>query len=86
MNAKYKELGFKQPDYIENKYGIKIYLGTKGKDDWCIEIPKELSQVKDPEFAHWNNQDMGLYCATEKEVLELAEKYTRIAKSERRRK
>ena len=30
----YKSLGFEPPKFVENEYGIKIYLGTKGNDDW----------------------------------------------------
>ena len=42
MKAEYTELGFKKPEYLDNKYGIKIYLGTTDKDDWCVEIPKKF--------------------------------------------
>lgn len=83
MDAIYTKLGFKKPDYVENRYGIKIYLGTKDKDDWCVEVPKELLQTNS-KYPTWNKQNMAFFSVTEKVALELAEKYTRIAKSERR--
>lgn len=83
MESKYKELGFKQPDYIENRYGIKIYLGTTGKDDWCVEVPKELFQTNS-KYPTWNKQNMAYFSVTEKVALEIAEKYTRIAKGVRK--
>ena len=36
MEDAYKSLEFKKTEVIENPYGIKIYLGSKDKDDWCI--------------------------------------------------
>ena len=32
-------LGFEQSRWIENKYGIKVYIGKNDLDDWCIHIP-----------------------------------------------
>ena len=48
MESLYESLGFKQPEFVENPCGIRIYLGTKDKEDWCVEIPKELVQIKCP--------------------------------------
>ena len=79
MESKYKELGFKKPDYVENRYGIKIYLGTKDKDDWCVEIPKELLQTN-PKYPAWNNKNMAFFNVTEKVALEIAEDYTKRGK------
>ena len=42
----YKQLEFKQPQFLENPYGIRIYIGTKGKDDWCVVIPKKLAKMQ----------------------------------------
>lgn len=50
MEDVYKKLGFKHPEFLENPYGIKIYIGTKGEDDWCVEIPKELVSGKETEI------------------------------------
>ena len=70
MKEVFERLGFKQPQYLENQYGIRIYIGTKDKDDWCVEIPKKLC----------NNSLSTFYLITEEKALSIAEKYTRIAK------
>ena len=70
MKEVYEKLGFKQPQYLENQYGIRIYIGTKHLNDWCVEIPKYLC----------NNNLSTFYLITEEKALNIAEKYTRIAK------
>jgi hypothetical protein len=74
----YKSLGFKAPDFVENQYGIKIYFGTKGNDDWCVEIPKELVQIKHPEYKC--NKNVVNYLISEENALRIAEEYTLFAK------
>jgi hypothetical protein len=83
MQDKYTELGFKPPAFIENPYGIKIYIGTKGKDDWTVVIPQWIIQR---EFGHNEyfkkckcNKDVVLYLVTEEHALEMAERFTKIA-------
>ena len=73
----YKSLGFKSPDFIENQYGIKIYLGTKDKEDWCIEIPKEIARRKSHSYALKCN--VVFYLISEAEVIRLAKEYTELA-------
>lgn len=73
----YESLGFKPPNFVENPYGIKIYLGTKGKNDWCVEVPKELAKLKCP------NYDFGcnyvVYLESEEKVLLVAREFTELA-------
>lgn len=78
MKDKYKQLGFNHPKFLENPYGIRIYIGTDGEDDWCVEIPKRLCK----KFCGKFNCDNGFtfYFVTEKLALEIAEKYTKLAK------
>ena len=77
MTEMYKSLGFKTPDFIENQYGIKIYLGTKGKDDWCIEVPIALVKLKCPNYPFtYGYRD---YLITEEEVLRIAREFTELA-------
>ena len=78
MEKIYEELGFKNPDFIENSYGIKIYLGTKGQDDWSIEIPKELAQYRCARYK--SNQNCIIYLISEEDALRIAEVYTKLAK------
>lgn len=83
MEDLYERLEFKRPDFLENPYGIKIYLGTKGKDDWAVEIPKKLSKKLLEENSHYNyyyEQDLIFYMVSEKEALEIAAKFTYHAK------
>lgn len=42
MKDKYKKMGFKEPQFLENQYGIRIYFGTDGGGDWCVSIPRKL--------------------------------------------
>ena len=44
--SRYDLLEFNTPKFLENTYGIKIFIGTKGEDDWCVSIPKELVKKK----------------------------------------
>ena len=78
MESLYESLGFKQPEFVENPCGIKIYLGTKDKKDWCVEIPKELVQIKCPWYKLKANQVV--YMIGEDEALRIAEKYTNLAR------
>lgn len=79
MDERYEQLGFKAPSFLENKYGIRIYIGTKGEDDWCVLIPNKIIRLKitDSMFA---KQDCCLYLVTEKTALETAAQWTAIAK------
>lgn len=79
----YKSLGFKNPDFVENPYGIKIYLGTKGKDDWCIEVPKELCRLKTPRYPFGYNYVV--YLESEEEVLRVAREFTTYAERSKRK-
>ena len=78
-NRKFAELGFKTPDYIENSYGIKIYIGTIGKEDWCIEIPRRLTEGSYAKY----KQSLTFYGISEQMALRMAKKYTNIAKTRR---
>lgn len=78
MDDLYKKLGFKQPEFVENPCGIRIYLGTKDKEDWCVEIPKELVQSKCPWYKLKANQV--IYMIGEYEALRIAEQYTNLIK------
>ena len=74
----YEALGFKN-NVIVNPYGIKIYLGTKGKDDWCIEVPKELCKLKCPNYPFdYNYCD---YLISEEQALQIAGEFTGYAES-----
>ena len=77
MENKYESLGFKAPDFVENQYGIKIYLGTKDEEDWCIEVPKELVQKKFPNYKCSKN--FVVYLVSEEYALGIAEVYTKLA-------
>ena len=78
MESKYESLGFKAPDFVENQYGIKIYLGTKGELDWCVEVPKELAQKKCPQYKCSKN--FVVYLVSEEHALGVAEGYTKLAR------
>ena len=77
MDNLYTQLGFKQPEYIENHCGIKIYIGTKGEDDWCVVIPKALAK-KMCRYYNCDN-DYALYFVTEEYALDVAKKFTELA-------
>ena len=83
MDERYERLGFKTPSFLENSYGIRIYLGTKGEEDWCVFIPKRILRlkVKDEIFT---THGFYLYLVTEKTALETAERWTTIAKESKR--
>lgn len=85
MQDKYIELGFKPPAFIENPYGIRIYIGTKGKDDWTVVVPKWIIKhvYGNPQYSkgHMYNKDVALYFVTEERALEVAERHTRLAKN-----
>ena len=77
MNNLYEQLGFTQPNYVKNVYGIKILLGTKGENDWCIVIPRELVEKKCRVKLH---SDFVMYLESEETVLLVAKEYTEYAK------
>ncbi len=78
MEDLYIALGFKKPEYLMNRYGIKIYIGTKGKDDWCVEIPKELAKKK---YSGYNCKcNYGVYLVTEEHALSVAKEFTEFAR------
>lgn len=78
MEDLYKELGFKQPKVLRNPCGIRIYIGTKGKDDWCVVIPNKLCKLKNPS---WNyDKDYAIYLVSEQEALAEAKRYTELAR------
>ena len=79
MDDTYKKLGFERAKILENPYGIKIYIGTKGEDDWCVEVPKELCNIKCSSFKY--DKNFMFYLVTEEYALEIASKYTELAKS-----
>lgn len=74
MNDQYAVLGFQQPTFVTNPCGIRIYMGTKGKDDWCIEIPKELVKKRYREYQF--NTNFTFYGITEPEALSIAKDFT----------
>lgn len=78
MEDLYKELGFETPKFIENPYGIKIYLGTKDKEDWCVEIPKGLAKLKSSSYNLKCN--CVLYLISEEDALRIAREFTLLAK------
>lgn len=78
MEDAYKSLGFEAPQFLENPYGIKIYLGTKDRDDWCVEIPKELAQKRCSYYKCKSNYVV--YLVTEEDALRIAKVYTKLAK------
>lgn len=78
MASAYEKLGFEQSKILENPYGIRIYIGTKGEEDWCVEIPKALCKKNCSKFNYDNN--FTFYFITEEYALEIAERYTALAK------
>ena len=81
MEDIYRKLGFKKPNILENNYGIRIHVGTKGKADWCVEVPKRLHNgAKLYEY----DKNFTFYLVTEEHALEIAEKYTELAKQYKR--
>ena len=77
MTDIYKHLGFKQPAFLENHVGIRIYIGSIGKDDWTVVIPKEIAQKKCPNYTL--QSDYVNYLVTESEALRIAEEFTTLA-------
>ena len=75
----YDAMGFKSPEFIENPYGIKIYIGTKGKEDWCIEVPKGLAKLKCPKYPFEYNYCV--YCVSEEEAIRTAREFSVLAHS-----
>lgn len=78
MEDLYTKLGFKKPEYLINHCGIKIYIGTKGKEDWCVEIPKELAKKKCRYYNSSNNY--GIYLVSEEHALAMAKEFTELAR------
>ena len=79
MKAEYIKLGFQYPKYVKNEFGIKIYLGTTGKDDWCVEIPKRFMGEY---YEKYCDKDFMIYMISEEAALSVARKYTHEAKAE----
>ena len=84
MEDVYKELGFKQPAILENPYGIRIYIGTKGEDDWAVEIPNKLCKAKSPGFTY--DKPVVAYLITEEDALDISRRFTEIAKRMKKEK
>lgn len=82
MEDRYKQLGFKQPEFLVNHYGIRIYMGTKGKDDWGLVIPKELVKLKSRHY--FSDNDYAVYMESEEYVLQTAAFYTQLAEKHKR--
>ena len=81
MENLYEQLGFRRPEFIENPYGIRIYLGTKGEDDWCVEIPNDLLEERVTKWCKCKrNMSYVVYFVTEHDALDIAKKYTERAK------
>lgn len=83
MEETYKSLGFEPPKFVENAYGIKIYLGTKGESDWCVEVPRELCKLKCPKYHFGYNYVV--YLESEEEVLRIAREFTELAERNKRK-
>lgn len=77
MNDLYKELGFKQPKLLRNPHGIRIYIGTEGRGDWCVVIPQKLVKLKCPSYSY--DKDYAVYLVSEQEALSVAKEYTELA-------
>ena len=82
MDDLYKKLGFVASKILTNPYGIKIYVGTKGGDDWCVLVPKEIvSRKLSSDIAReFREQDYIAYLITEQQALSTAERWTKFAK------
>jgi len=78
MENLYKQLGFQSPDFVENHCGIRIYLGKKGENDWCVVVPRVLCELKSKSFKY--GKDVAFYLISEKEALSIAKEYTELAK------
>ena len=55
-----------------------IIADTEDKDDWCLEIPKELVQKKGSYYKC--DKNCVIYCINEEEALRIAKVYTELAK------
>jgi hypothetical protein len=78
MEKEYESLGMKKAIILQNDYGIKIYCGTKGNDDWCVEVPKKLMRKIYSSYAC--NYNYVVYLISEEEALRIADSYTITAK------
>lgn len=78
MMDKYQELGFHRPNVLMNDYGIRIYVGTHGEDDWCVQIPVNLLNKK--QGRKYFDKDFTWYLVSESDALRIAENYTKIAR------
>lgn len=83
MDDVYKSLGFEVPDFVQNAYGIKIYVGEKGKNDWCIEVPKEVAKLKGAKYPF--DYNYVVYLESEEEVLRIAREFTELAERNKRK-
>ncbi len=77
MAETFQTLGFKMPKVAVNSYGIKVYVGHKGEEDWGVQIPNNLLPK---EYTSKCKQPYDLYLISEAEALTVAEKYTKIAR------
>ena len=77
MEDLYKQLGFDRPKIRVNRYGIKIYIGEKGEDDWGVEIPNELCKEKCDSFI--GDKNYMYYGVTEEDALRIARTFTELA-------
>lgn len=78
MEDIYKQLGFTRPAFLENSYGIRIYIGSENKDDWCVVIPNKLVKLKSTHYKY--DKDYAIYLITEREALSIAKEYTELAR------
>ena len=79
MESIYKELGFDKTQILQNEYGIRIIVGTKDNDDWCVSIPRALVVKKHPFYRC--TLDYTLYLVSEKQALATAKVYTDFARN-----
>jgi hypothetical protein len=84
MDNLYEALGFEKPNFMQNPYGIKIYIGTKGKEDWCVEVPKEL--VKEHYQNYIVDYNYVVYFVSEEDALHIAKEFTLTAECSTLRK
>ena len=78
MLKEFEKLGFKKPDFLINPYGIKIIIGTEGKEDWNVVIPKSLCKKKCPGYAF--GDDVWYYLVSEEMALMIVQEFTEFAK------
>lgn len=84
MDERYRDLGFNMPMCVKNPYGIKIFVGTSGKDDWGVKVPKGLVVKK---FLMEKSNGADMYSSytqmehiSEEKALSVAQEWTLFAK------